>query len=272
METIIVEWFKVVPQWTITTISIILILLIIGISVAVWLGVFKFSQAMGKENTIISLKESVNSLEKQLAFTAVKASQLQTVTMNARSYIISMNSMIGNSDGTYFHLIQRIVEAIASDIKSSGIERHRCGFWLYEKGNEGDEYLELYNGSSGFPHSYINIRTLDLNDSIAGRAYRKKQTINLSDVTSDADWSSVVSSGTYGALICIPVAEFGVLTIDAKEPMDESIQSIGELYASIIEGLFSEMIRSLDRSQHERDYDNVTELNPVVEQVAITEE
>ncbi|RLJ89905.1 GAF domain-containing protein [Planococcus citreus] len=244
MDQVIVEWFKIVPSWVVNIISIILIALVIGITVFVWQGVRRFSQAMGRENRLVSLQERVAELENDVRIYKSKSLQLQNVTINTRSFINSLNKLIGNEEGDSYSFIQRIVEAVASDIKGSGSERHRCGYWIYE---HDTKKLTLHNGSAGFPESYIRKRHLGLDESIAGRAFRKQQTLNLSDVTTDGDWSASDSAGTYKALICIPIDYFGVLTIDAREPMDESIQIIGELYASIIEGAFYEIIRDLSQ-------------------------
>ncbi|ALS73739.1 hypothetical protein AUC31_00090 [Planococcus rifietoensis] len=244
MDQVVVEWFRIVPGWVINTISIILIILVIGITVFVWQGVQRYSQAMGRENRLISLQERVAELENDARIYKSKSLQLQNVTINTRSFINSLNKLIGNEQRDYYSLIQRIVEAVASDIKGSGSERHRCGYWNY---NTNIKKLVLSNGSAGFPESYIGERELGIDESIAGRAFRKQQTLNLSDVTIDGDWSASDSAGTYKALICIPIDSFGVLTIDAREPMDESVQNIGELYASIIEGAFYELIRDISR-------------------------
>lgn len=261
METIITEWFKIVPEWAVTVISLIMIGLVFGVAVMVWIAVRRYSVAIGRENRLLTLADQVADLKTNASDYKTKALQFQTVTMNARSFINSLNTMVEEKKGNPTSLVQRIVEAIASDIKASGSERHRCGFWLYDVDRDS---LTLVNGSAGFPDTYINKRTLDLNDSIAGRSFRKRQTLNLPDVTNDGDWSRVDSSGTYKALICIPIEEFGVLTIDAREPMDESIQIIGELYASIIEGVFYEMIRDIDRSEPE-DSDGLKEAASTVE-------
>lgn len=264
METVIVEWFKIVPDWAIVVISVVLIGLVSGIAVMVWIAVKRYADAIGRENKLVILQERVSQLEKDVVTHRTKSLQFQTVTMNARSFINSLNKVIEDKQGDHLNLVQRIVEAIASDIKASGLERHRCGFWLYD---EDLDILKLVNGSSGFPDTYISQRTLEINNSIAGRSFRKKQTLNLHDVTNDGDWSSNDSSGTYKALICIPVLEFGVLTIDAREPMDESIQLIGELYASIIDGLFYELLRRIDEDMDDEVEDDIS-----YSQVAATEE
>lgn len=241
MEHFITQWFLRIPDWVITITSLIFIFIFIMISRTAWLAAKRYSDAIGRENRLITLQEEVGSLRVEIEMHKNKAMQYQNVTINARSFINSLNRLIEEQREGYMAFTQRIVEAIASDVKSSGIERHRCGFWLKDEGDT----LTLRTGSAGFPDTYISSRKLDIHDSIAGRSYRKKQILNLPDVTADSDWSSADSSGTYKALICIPIDVFGVLTIDAREPMDDSIQLIGELYGVIIEGVFNEMLRNV---------------------------
>jgi hypothetical protein len=243
METIIKEWFKRLPDWAFTFSSIIFLALLIGISVMVWIAVKRYADAVGRENKIIELQEKL-AIQKEIANTnRNSAAQLQNVLMNARSYINTLNKARNQTENpNYSPFLQRIIEAIASDVKSHGGERHRCGLWL-EMRDQG--VLRLIHGSAGFPEHYIGNKTLDINDSIAGRAFRKKQVLKVDNVLEDSDWNTSDSSNSYTALICIPLGEWGVITIDARKPMDENAQIIGELYGSIIEGIMEEIFNIL---------------------------
>lgn len=245
MDKIITEWFKRLPDWAFTWSSVIFIALLIGISIMVWIAVKRYSDAIGRENRIITLQEKIVVHEKNATFHERNTSQLQNVLMNSRSFVNTLNkNRIDNSEPNYDAFIQRIVEAIASDIKSHGGERHRCGLWLEDQ-EEG--VLTLFFGSSGFPEHYIKSRQLNINDSIAGRAFRKKQVLKIDNVHEDSDWSMSDSSNSYSALICIPVGPWGVITIDAKQPLDENAQLIGELYTSILEGSMNDISLSFEQ-------------------------
>ncbi|MES1040619.1 GAF domain-containing protein [Peribacillus simplex] len=244
METVIVEWFKRLPDWAFVASSGIFLILLGIITYFVALGVKRFSDAAGQENRLVNLQEEHIKLVTENSKFISSTAQLQTVLINSRSFVNSLNKLMSDTDPdfSHFYLIQRIIEGIASDVKANGGERHRCGFWLEDQ-DKGVLYLS--NGSAGFPESYIENRHLDINNSIAGRCFRKKQTINLPDVTLDTDWSPTDSSGSYKALICIPVGSWGVITIDAKEPMEENAKLIGDFYAEILEGIFNDYLNRM---------------------------
>jgi putative methionine-R-sulfoxide reductase with GAF domain len=231
------------PSWFFNVASVIMLVILIILGYWIFLGAKRYADAVGKENTLISLQQQLSDQKEITALYRNTSSQLASVVQNARIFINSLNEYRNDSDARLdkaHFLIQRIVEALASDIKSNGGERHRCGLW-FENIDEGVLYLA--NGSAGFPDSYIGNRTLGIHESIAGRAYRKKQTIKIDNVENDSDWSPSDTPSSYKALICVPVGSWGVLTIDAKEPMDENAVLIGELYASIIEGILDEFSR-----------------------------
>ncbi|WP_342626548.1 GAF domain-containing protein [Brevibacillus massiliensis] len=139
------------------------------------------------------------------------------------------------------NLFQRLVEALASDVKYRPGERHRCGLWI-ESGGE----LILLHASAGFPDHYLRNRRLDIERSIAGKSFRRGQTIVLDNVRENDDWEpNPESSSPYLALICIPIGRWGVLTVDALHPMKEHVKMICELYGCMIEGAMEEYMRLL---------------------------
>lgn len=244
-ETLIKEWFKRLPDWVFTISSLIFLALIAGISIMVWIAVKRYADSIGRENRLVALQEENKEMISKANKSISEAAQLQTVIINSRSFINSLIELPKTESPAYYLLIQRVIEGLASDIKAYSGERHRCGFWIEEK---DQVMLRLSNGSAGFPENYIDNRLLDINNSVAGRCFRKKQSINIPDVTLDSDWSSLNSSNSYKALICIPVGSWGVITIDAKEPMEENAQVIGELYSVIIEGIFDNFMKNFEKA------------------------
>ncbi|WP_141432397.1 hypothetical protein [Bacillus sp. 03113] len=250
MDKIISELFERLPNWFFILSSILLLILLISISIPIWIAVKRYADSAGKENRIITLQEDIATHKKISEVNINSTSQLQNVLMNTRSFFNAFNQLKYKDEIFYDQLIQRIVEAIAADIKSQGGERHRCGIWI-EVPEQGQ--LKLTTGSSGFPEQYIGNRVLDINNSIAGRSFRKKQIIKVDNVVEDTDWSSQDSTNSYSALICIPLGNWGVVTIDAKNPLNENAQLIGELYCSIIEGIMEELLNIMAYNEHEQD-------------------
>ncbi|MDC7770322.1 hypothetical protein POL88_15450 [Priestia megaterium] len=230
------------PTWFFQVSSVVLIIILGILGFWAFLGSKRFAQGMGKENQLIELLKEQNDLKTQVNTHQSISAQLSTVIENSRSFIDSLNMYrrVDKADRHIAeHFVQTIIEGLSSDVKSVVGEKHRCGLWIQRDDNGST--LNLVHGSAGFPESYINNRTLDINNSIAGRSFRKKESIfNKEDVTLDSDWTPTTSSGSYNALICVPVGNFGVITVDAKQPMHENALLIAELYASICEGFFIE--------------------------------
>ncbi|MDW8515808.1 GAF domain-containing protein [Priestia flexa] len=227
------------PTWFFQVSSIVLILILIALGYWAFLGSKRFAQGMDKENQLIELLREQNDLKGKINEHEKISLQLSTVLENARSFVDSLNTYrkkerLDRDTPNYF--VQRIVEGLSSDIKSVVGEKHRCGLWLPDIDNKT---LTLTHGSAGFQETYIG-KTLDINHSIAGRSVRKNESIFINDVTKDSDWTPTKSSGSYTALICVPIGDFGVITVDAKQPMHDNALLITELYASICEGLYIE--------------------------------
>lgn len=247
MDKILEELLKSMPWWFY---SISAILILIGMVATLWwliLGAKRFSDAIGRESRLSELQAQLNNQRDESRYYFNVASQLVLVMSNVQMLQNELNKLRQSYQDAEFvqlvarGLIQRCVESLSSDIKTLPGERHRCALWF-----EQDRILVPYFGSAGFPDHYINNRQLDLNRSIAGNCFRRKEEINVPDVTLDKDWSpNPDSNSPYKALICIPVSQQGVLTIDGQSPMNEQALLIGKLYNRIIEGALNEIVYSV---------------------------
>jgi len=230
------------PHWFFETSAVIII---VALLISLWwitLGAKRFSAAMGRENKLIKLQEDVVKLKSQnLEYVGIY-SQVTIAIINSQSFLESFHDLRMLSDPHELrqrsaNLIQRIIESLASDIKSMPGDKHRCGVWI----QDGDEELLLVFGSTGFAESYIGFRRLKLNWSVAGKSFRKSTTVNIDDVIKNDDWEKNINSASkYTSLICIPLGFWGILTIDGHNPMNESTVNIGSLYASLLVGALAE--------------------------------
>jgi type II secretory pathway pseudopilin PulG len=246
------EVIKNMPGWFYVMASVIILIILIIIAGWTWLGAKRFADGIRKENRLLSLHDELNTQRQQNGKNEGVASQLLTSVENADVLLKSMIDLRVNqylSSTEYLQhiqqqgraLIQRAVDALASDIKFRPGERHRCGYWAAQEGQ-----LRIEVASAGFPDYYIGERLLEIDNSIAGRSFRKREVIKVDSVGEDVDWQrNSKSSSPYKAIICIPVVPWGVLTIDALNPMNEEVKSIGQLYARIIEGAINESFIAL---------------------------
>lgn len=227
--------FTRTPSWFFIISAIIILIGLLFGTTWIVLGTRTLAKSLGKEDKLFDLQERVHTLSNENEYNKNISLKLQTVLNNSRLFINTINS--NNIDeGAIYMNIQRIIESLAADVKTNGGEKHRCGFWMaFEDGG----ILRLIQGSSGFPDHYIGNRVLETDNSIAGRCYRKKILINCPDVNDDHDYEK--SDNNYTSLICVPIDELGVLTIDGLNKFDENVESISELYASIIEVLLYEL-------------------------------
>lgn len=238
MDSFFQNFFTYTPSWFFIIASIIILL---GLASAAWwivMGARRFAKSLGKESKLIELQKENYQLKSETEYHENVSSKLETVIENSRLFINSINDSRGEQLD-FSSVIQRIIESLAADVKTKPGEKHRCGFWLP---SDNEQSLVLVQGSSGFPDHYIGNRILEFNDSIAGRAFRKKELINCDDVNQDADYSS--SNSNYKSLICVPINDFGVLTVDGLTPFDKNVESIAELYGSIIESVLIEVFIS----------------------------
>lgn len=246
MTTLIQEWMKRLPDWVFTLSSIIFVILILLIAFTIYNTVKRYSDAIGREDKVSNLHEELANHKDQSRIQKERAQQMFSVILHTRSFLSAIFSESDSYEKDYHTILQKIVEGLASDIKSSGLERHRCGVWLSGKDdNTSEEYLELFMGSSGFPEHYMHNRRLGINNSIAGRSYRKKESLNIPDVNKDSDWDKPEKSSKYKALICIPLDKIGVLTIDAQEEMNNETFGVIELYSSLIEAVFYKIFEQI---------------------------
>lgn len=221
------------PGWFFQISSLILIVILIFVAIWVFKATKRYYESVDKENRIIGLLEERNTLQTEKFTQSAISVQLSVVIENTKNFIFDFKDYYdSNSDDSVTEYIQSIVESLATDIKIVVGEKHRCGFWIVD---DARNKLTLINGSSAFPHGSIDNKVLDLNHSIAGRAYRKKETLFIEDVSSDADWHLSDVPSSYKSLICVPVGTWGVVTIDGKEKMNHNTVLISELYSSIIE-------------------------------------
>lgn len=228
------------PTWFYYISSIIILIILVITGFWVLLGAKRYYQAVDKENRIIALLEHKNQLEKDYLYQKAIADQLSEIIVNATTFSRLKNQYFANEDPKLSptHLAQSIIEALSSDIKTVINEKHRIGLWFYEPDND---LLRLVQSSANFYKNQHENKFLDIDNTIGGRCYRRKETIYVPDVKSDPDWEEDPSNSynDYSSMICIPINDWGILTIDAKHQMEDNTIKVCELYATIIDGVLS---------------------------------
>lgn len=200
-----------------------------------------------REERLSKVYEDLINEREKYTYATNLSKQYKTTLENIIDFMKDLNDLRNYVDSAEViskaeHIIQRAVESLASDVKQLAGERHRCGFWVYIAETNT---LNLITASSGFPPNYIG-KKLNKDKSIAGRAFRTGEIENVSNVHEDPEWEpNPQSNSPYTALICIPIADIGVLTIDALNPMSRDHELIGEVYCKVIEGAVIELTQAL---------------------------
>lgn len=246
IAAIIAELLKVVPSWVFLGIGIIILIMLLGICFLVWMtlhGTYKNSQRGHIEK---DLKDEIVRITKSKDIYQEQVARLEHIIKNARSFTSSYVNLVNEEKDNFDENIQRIIESICNDIKMTARNGHRSGFWFFEpdQNNPSNGVLSLMFGSSGFPDNYFGNRKLDIHNSIAGRSFRKGTVQLINEVSKDPDWDSN-GSNNYKAILCVPIRDYGVVTVDSNEDITEQIKIIVELYSVIIEGVFDSMQRNL---------------------------
>ncbi len=238
-----------VPDWAFNVLSLVLLVGAVLVVYQLVVGSRRLAEALGRESTTVRLYEDLATERENGRRNRAIAYQFSTAVGNAKRLLEYRNKLTEpNTSGPErsFELVPKIIEAVTADVKHLSGEMHRCGLWL-----EIDGELRLQHGSSGFPIEYLHGgRRLELDRSVAGTCFRRSQTLKRDKVREDQDYEvNPQSNSHYVSLICIPIRVLGVtrgvLTIDGMNPMTEADVLIGELYASILEGVLAESSRHL---------------------------
>lgn len=249
MDKVLAAFINDLPPWSVNIGAVIFLLFF---STVLWyfaIGAKRFTDAINKENQLVSLLMENNKLKDENKGITEYFSQYHTALENLEMYIKSINDLrtLNNNkliQANSSNLIQKLIESLVADIKNKSGERHRCGLWIINRDNQG-QHLTLYFASSGFPDHYVNTRNLDLDRTLAGKAFRLMQFIKSDDVRNDPDWEpNPDSTSQYNAIIAIPINSWGVLTVDAINPMNDVEILISHVYARLIEGVLQEHLKS----------------------------
>lgn len=251
LDTAIIEIIKKLPEWSFHAVGVIICAALVAFIVKSIFFQRNYNSAINsvidKNTELNDMRNTNDAIKNDLSNSKTKTALLESWIKNIIPFTNNLNNIrllenpieILNESS---EALQKMIDTLAADIKTSPGEQHRCAIW-----SKNDANLLLIVASLGFPRDYAGRRILELNRSTAGRCFRKKELINCSDVKSDEDWVQLPNARSkYSSLICIPIGTWGVLTIDGMKPLDENYVLIGELYASIIDGFMLEYYKAAE--------------------------
>ncbi|WP_026702834.1 GAF domain-containing protein [Salibacterium aidingense] len=232
------------PEWTYVVAALLFLLFLVLLLFLPLLSIRNIFKTSGVEEKILVLSEHKSNLQADNETLNDICNQYATSVQNIRRLLKKLIHIrkMDTSDKTQEakRLNDEIITSLVADIKTSRGNTHRCAFWM---ATADESELEFLIGSPGFPDSYPGNRKLDTNKTIGGRSFRKREPLNIPNVTDDHDWEHNSDSiSEYKALICIPFSDLGIMTVDSLTPFDDETYNIIKLYAQILDASTYEMV------------------------------
>ncbi|MGZ9584706.1 GAF domain-containing protein [Paenibacillus marinisediminis] len=245
MEGIIKGMLDKLPPWSYQMFAIVICAGLIFYFVRTLYINKKFSDMvtdiMKRDDRMQTYQDKVDKLQVSRQESEHSSQQMLSALRNLRTFMDTLNDL-RQTDDCYVvltetgFLMQRMLDMLAIDMKLKPGGHHRCGIWLH-----GESMLTMRFASAGFPKHYVGERTLHVDRSVAGRSYRKQAIVHSPEVRRDEDWElNPDSKSPYQTLLCMPLSDYGVLTIDGLEPFPEAGRAIGEMYAAFVTGVLTE--------------------------------
>ncbi|QDI90667.1 GAF domain-containing protein [Salicibibacter halophilus] len=233
------------PDWVYFLTGIIIVFGLITTFILIGRAAMKYTEKIDKELGFQKIQQELHDTKYQAAIHKDIALQTIHALRNAERFLEQLQQarrftvQAEENLQTYENLIIRIVHALSSDIKFQPGEQHRSAVWIEESGQ-----LVYFTGSNAFDDRDGN-QILPMNETIAGRSFRKKEIQLVPDVSADVDGMPKSHNG-YGAILCIPLSEWGVLTVDAHRAFQNEVMYICRIYARVIDLAFFEYSQMID--------------------------
>lgn len=247
MVDVLKALLEVVPNWVTIGIGIAILLLTIGLVVLIFNSTKRTLESAHKESDIRQLESDIRILNTEKDQLENQVACLEGAVKSTNNFAQAFVKSVGKnlSEFEYDSLTQRIIESICNDIKMTSKTIHRSALWIYTEENNGEQILTLHQASSGFEVRDLNLKKLNIHNSVAGRCFRTKKKQIVNNVSEDPDWN-FKENRKYEAILCFPIGDYGVITIDSKETISEQIVGIVALYSTLVEGIFDERMRNFN--------------------------
>ncbi|QQK79606.1 GAF domain-containing protein [Salicibibacter cibi] len=251
LETIFLEAMDHFPDWVYAVAGIVFIAGSVVLMIQVTRISNKFANVVGREDRIGTLAETSAQLQSKLKTLEHVQTQYDS-SLNEFSIFLEELRFIKESEGDEkFHLsvnlMKKLVNAVPGNMSATQGSNHRCALWMYNSTSEG---LDFFTGSAQFPNDYKDGgRSLEINNTAGGRCFRKSESLYIDDVKYDDDWTANEQSKShYNSLICIPILNWGIITVDAMSPFSQESRVIIQVYTDLLTLVIMEMYDGAVRS------------------------
>lgn len=205
----------------------IIVLGIITVFSFIIAGSYKFMKSVDKESRALDLSRDNRDLSNKLLKIEKENEEIIEFLEMLHVYLSKVKSTISDMKRSDYNmegyqadtgrLISDFINLLSNKICVGN--HSRVSLWVvdHESTSETDEEeLKVLYRSSNFPYNDSKSKCLSLNESIAGRAYRKKKPQFSCDLKNDPDWEKY-SFKTYSEIFAFPINTDYILTIDFKK-------------------------------------------------------
>ena len=253
MSDLISKIFEILPKKAKWAISILTVLGVALAFASIIYTIWKYAKAVDKESRVFDLsKQNQQLLEenRQIRYfsTLLKTNfelleEIIPTLENQIDRIIEVwdddsqevkKQRISEVYDVFSDAVQRYIDVLTSEFNSEN--KCRISVWGLNK-EESEDKLNIIARSATFLRS--SNRELDINNSIAGRAFRKGTKQLSKHLESDPDWEKYLLDSRYKSISAFPIQGEKVVTIDYKNVPTEVEECLSELIVNGLDNIYS---------------------------------
>ena len=253
MSDLISKIFEILPEWDKWAISILTVL---GVGLAfgsIIYTILKYANAVDKESRVFDLSKQNKQLSEENRQIRYFSTLLKTNFELLEEIIPTLENQIDritevwDDDSqevkkqrvsevydVFSDAVQRYIDVLTSEFNSEN--KCRISVWGLNK-EESEDKLNIIARSATFLRS--SNRELDINNSIAGRAFRKGTKQLSKHLESDPDWEKYLLDSRYKSISAFPIQGEKVVTIDYKNVPTEVEECLSELIVNGLDNIYS---------------------------------
>lgn len=254
MSDLISRTFEILPEWAKWVISV---LTVVGVALAfgsIIYTILKYAKAVDKESRVFDLSKQNQQLLEENRQIRYFSTLLKTNFELLEEIILTLENQIDrikeiwNDDSqevkrqrvieiydVFNNAVQRYIDVLTSEFNSEN--KCRISVWGPSNKEGGEDKLNIIARSSTFLRS--SNRELDINNSIAGRAFRKETKQLSKHLESDPDWGKYLLDSRYKSISAFPIPGEKVVTIDYKNVPTEVEERLSELIVNGLDNIYS---------------------------------
>ncbi|GAK05606.1 hypothetical protein JCM19037_4117 [Geomicrobium sp. JCM 19037] len=241
--------FEHQPDWVYGVTGFLIIAGVLVLFVLIGRAAMKYTEKIDKELGFQKIQQELFTSKTEASLQKDISLQTTHAMQNAERFLASLSNLkeqelpVTERLEAYESLMIQLVNTLSTDIKFKPGEEHYCAIWIEE---EEIDRLVLFAGNTRFDEGDQNDQ-LPIHETIAGRCFRKKRREHVQNIYADVDYyPTEMLRVDSKALLCFPLSEWGVLTIDAQTSFQKEVIPIAALYSRFIELAFIEYSQTLD--------------------------